>query len=293
MNVRLRAALGILLTVGGALLCGHFLGGHVVALLQPRGAVAAHEHQVMLVSLLVMLSLAVPLLITLFAVAWHFRAENNARYEPDRHGSPAGQMALWVLPAMIVGILWVVTWRSAHELDPALAVIPEGSPVTIQVIALPWKWLFIYPEEGIATVNTVTFPAHAPVRFDLTADAPMSSFWIPQLGSQMYAMAAMKTQLNLEAEPGEYAGRNTEINGDGFAGMTFTAKAVPRAEFDRWVAEVRRGPLTLDEDAFAALSAPSSDVPPAFYASVPLDLFTHVMAKYMPEMGGAHGMDGR
>ncbi len=191
--------------------------------------------------------------------------------------------------------LATIAWRSTHLLDPYAplpAAASSAPPLQVDVVALRWKWLFLYPAQGIATVNALAFPARTPVHFLLTADGPMSSFWIPQLGSQIYAMAAMQTQLTLEADrPGAYEGRDTEINGDGYAGMAFRAVAVPPQDFAAWAAQAKSSPQRLDRAAYEALAQPSSSVPPAFYGSIDPDLFAWIVTKDMtPPSGMKPGM---
>lgn len=282
MKVSARIALGVLVALGAAILFRLLVGDSIVALVAPHGSIASQERDVIIMTALVMLSGAVPTLVLLYFFAWRYRAGNpDAKYDPDRPTSVRSELALWAAPAALVAVLWGVVWGSAHSLDPYKPISASAQPMTIQVVALRWKWLFIYPKEGIATVNQVEFPANTPIHFELTADAPMSSFWIPQLGSQIYAMASMMTQLNLIADPGEYAGRDTEINGVGYSDMTFVAKAVPREEFADWVRKTRQSPNALDDAAYAMLAEPSTNDKPASYASVRPDLFDAVMMKYM------------
>jgi cytochrome o ubiquinol oxidase subunit 2 len=168
--------------------------------------------------------------------------------------------------------------------------VSSNRPVAIKVVALRWKWLFIYPEQNIATVNFVEFPERTPVHFELTADAPMSSFWIPQLGTQIYAMAAMQTQLNVMANSeGEYAGKNMEINGAGYADMNFKAKSVSRDDFDAWIQHVKQASSTLDQVAYEDLAKPTEANPVAYYSSVTQGLYDSIMMKFMMP-GNMQGM---
>lgn len=268
----------------------------MLGIFDPQGPIAGQERNVIVLMVLLMLIVVVPMFIALITVARKYRAGNLRRqnYDPERRHHAWNELIMWAIPAALVAVLAVITWRSAHAIDPlqpisAMSAGGSGvAPLTIEVVALPWKWLFIYPAQNIATVNMIEFPAAMPVHFELTADAPMSSFWIPQLGSQIYAMAAMETQLNLMASTtGEFIGRDTEINGEGYAGMTFTAKSVTPADFTAWVAAVQStstyASLTLD--TYNALAAPSSNSPTAYYSSVEGDLFNNVMMKYMGPRG--------
>ena len=176
-----------------------------------------------------------------------------------------------------------VTWNAAHELDPYKPIENGKTPLTIQVVAIDWKWLFIYPEQGIATVNFVEFPAQTPIRFELSADgSPMNSFWIPELSGQIYSMAGMATVIHMMADgPGVYPGRAAEINGKGLADMTFTAKSVWQSDFDDWVALVKRSPLKLTGPVYNELVKPSLNHPIQLYSDVESDLFNKIVMKYM------------
>jgi len=249
------------------------------ALFNPQGPIAAAEIDLIKTMVFLMLIIVVPMFILLFTFARKYRAGN----------AKAQRASEAAIPAALVAVLAVFSWGSVHAVDPyapipASEAAPGAQPITIQVVALPWKWLFIYPAQNIATVNFIQFPVGTPVHFELTADAPMSSFWIPQLGSQIYAMAAMETQLNLEADKiGEFVGKDTEINGAGYAGMQFMAKSSSQEDFDAWVATTQSSstyaPLTMD--AYNALAAPSENNPATFYSSVEGDLFDNIMMKYM------------
>jgi cytochrome o ubiquinol oxidase subunit 2 len=283
MKIGYRIGIGIILVIGAAALFKRLIGRSTVALLSPRGAVALQERDLIRNMVLIMLIVVIPTFIILCAFAWKYRAGNeNAVYDPDKPHSMWSELVLWAIPAVIVGMLWALTWGSAHTLDPYNSIQSSAAPLTIEVVALPWKWLFIYPAQNIATVNFIEFPVNTPVHFELTADAPMSSFWIPQLGSQIYAMAAMETQLNLIADrTGDFTGKDTEINGAGYAGMTFIARSASQADFDAWVGETKQASSTLDLAAYNALAAPSVDNPQAFYSSVEGDIFDDILMKFM------------
>jgi cytochrome o ubiquinol oxidase subunit II len=249
----------------------------------PQGPIALEERNVIIIAVLIMLVVAIPMLITLYTFAWKYRAQNKkAKYEPEHVGGAWRQLIWWAIPAVIIIALATLDWKSTRALDPTNAIPSNVPPLTIQVVALQWKWLFIYPAQGIATVNYIQFPVGTPIHFELTADAPMSSFWIPQLGSQIYAMAAMQTQLNLEASDiGEYTGKDTEINGAGYAGMTFLAKSSSQADFNAWVALVKNASNTLTMDAYNALSQPSEYNASATYSSYDPALYDTILMKYM------------
>lgn len=255
----------------------------MAGVLDPQGPIATQERDLIVTAFIIMLVVAIPLLIALYTFAWRYRAgKKNVKYEPDHAGSVFKQLLWWAIPGTVIVIIAVMNWKSTHVLDPYNPIVSNVQPLTIQVVALRWKWLFIYPAQGIATVNYVQFPEKTPVHFELTADAPMSSFWIPQLGSQIYAMAAMQTQLNLMADTtGEYAGKDTEINGAGYAGMTFMAKSTSEDDFNAWVTSVQQTSSSLTMDEYDRLAEPSQNNAPAYYASFDKNLYNTVLMKDM------------
>lgn len=264
------------------------LSGKNALLLHPKGIVAKSELQLMKTNVLLMLIVIVPTFLALLFVIRKYRASNKeAKYEPEEAGSGWKEVVLWVIPSIVIAFMTVITWRAAHALDPYVPLQSEKKPLTIQVIAMDWKWLFIYPEQEIATVNFVQFPAMTPIKFELAADeSPMNSFWIPQLSGQIYAMTGMITPLHLMAdEVGEYAGRAAEINGEGFADMTFVAKATTVADFEDWVTSVKRSPLELTDYFYLDLLKPSQNLPVSVYSFVEKGLFHKVVMKYMHPHG--------
>ncbi len=260
----------------------------------PQGPIASQERNVIVTAVLVMLLVAIPLLVALYTIAWKYRAGNKkAQHDPERVGNVQKQLVWWGIPAAIIVVISILNWQSTHALDPSKRLVSDVKPLTIQVVALDWKWLFIYPDQNIATVNYIQFPVGMPVHFQLTADAPMNSFWIPQLGGQIYAMSGMTTQLNLEADkPGMFAGKAAEINGEGYAGMNFVAEATSENDFNTWVAAVKNESSTLDESTYTSLSLPSQNNMPALYSSVDKGLYESIVAKYMtPNMPAMNNMN--
>lgn len=253
-------------------------------LINTKGVIAHRERHVIGRNILLMLIVVIPTFVALYFVAWRYRArKDHPNYDPDRSFSGIlVQSLLWIVPTCVMAVMMFKTWHDAHELDPYLVLKSETKPLHIQVVALDWKWLFIYPEQQIATTNFVAFPEKTPIHFTLAADgSPMNSFWIPQLGSQIYAMTGMMTQLHLMAdEPGEYPGRAAEINGEGLADMTFIAKATSTTDFESWVALVRESPLHLDEATYNKLSQPFIYKPVSLYSTVDKDLFHKIVMKY-------------
>jgi cytochrome o ubiquinol oxidase subunit 2 len=253
------------------------------AVFDPHGLIAAREKRLLYLTVGLGLLVVVPVFILSYTIAWRYRESNHkARYEPNFDHNVAIETIWWAIPCLIIGVLAVVAWRSSHELDPSRALVSSSKPLTIQVVALEWRWLFIYPEQGLATLNYVELPINRPVTFDITSDAPMNSFWIPRLGGQIYAMAGMTTHLHLIADtPGSYRGSSANISGKGFAGMTFMANAMPQTEFNSWVKSTRNLTSDLDIDEYVRISAPSQDKTLVTYASSAPDLYNRILMKYM------------
>jgi cytochrome o ubiquinol oxidase subunit 2 len=250
----------------------------------PKGIIAKLELDLIATNYLLMLIVVIPTFLLLFFVAWKYRAKNRqAKYDPDSRHAPFVQWLLWLVPSIIIAVMAIHTWKKTHELDPYRPLVSDVAPLTIQVVALDWKWLFIYPEQGIATVNFVQFPAGTPIRLALSADgSPMNAFWIPQLSGQIYTMAGMTTTLHIMADaPGVYAGRASEINGEGLADMTFTAKSSTSEDFAAWVSEVKGSALQLTPDAYAELLKPSLNHPQTLYSYVEDGLYNRIVMKYM------------
>ncbi|MBP7770324.1 MAG: ubiquinol oxidase subunit II [Candidatus Pacebacteria bacterium] len=257
--------------------------------LDPAGAIGLAERGLMLHAVEFMLIVAIPVYILLFFFAYRYRVGNKkAKYAPDVEHGKLEELVWWVVPLEIVLVLGALTWGSTHQLDHKRA-LEGGPPLQVQVVALDWKWLFIYPQQGIATVNYLVMPTNRPVRFSITADAPMNSFWIPALGGQIYAMTGMATELNLVAnEPGVYKGAGANYSGDGFAKMKFVASAVPEADFDAWVAGIKAATGTLSYPAYQELARPTIAEAPSYYAAVEPGLFDAVIMQFMDELSPIH-----
>lgn len=269
---------------GLGLIIALLLAGNDVALFNPKGLIAQEQLNLTLFSVALMLTIAIPTLIILYSFAWEYRESNEkATYDPLARHSKFFVFTMWALPTVFMLVLAFVMWPATHKLEPKKPIAANVKPLTVKVVAMRWKWLFIYPEQNIATVNYVQVPVGTPVQFDLTADeAPMSSFWIPHLGGQLYAMTGHVNRLNLIAdEPGEYPGSSAEINGAGFAGMKFTARASSKESFDSWVQDMQRSPGVLDTTEYEKLLSPSENNPAAFYAHVEADLYAKMLMKYM------------
>ena len=256
------------------------LGGCSEGVLDPKGPIAEAERQILFNSLGIMLAIVIPTILATLGVAFWFRSSNRrARYRPDFSYSGRLEMIVWAIPAMTVLLVGGVAWMGSHELDPRKPIASDVAPLRVQVVSLDWKWLFIYPDHGIATVNQLTVPVGTPVSFELTSSGVMSSFFVPQLGSQIYTMAGMVTRLHLQADhEGAYPGLSANYSGDGFADMRFAVDAVPASEFERWVHAVSRGtgPM-LDAQIYADLARPSQAVASFTYRAVATDLFNDIV----------------
>jgi cytochrome o ubiquinol oxidase subunit 2 len=247
--------------------------------LDPQGPIAAAERLLLINSTEIMLVVVVPVILATFAVAWWYRSSNlRASRSPDWAYQGGVEFVVWSIPALVVILLGGVTWISSHQLDPRAPIPSDVKPLQVDVVSLDWKWLFIYPDQSIATVNQLVVPAGTPVSFHLTSATVMNSFFVPQLGSQIYTMAGMATHLNLLADkPGKYWGLSTNFSGDGFSEMRFTVTAVSAGDFDGWVTKTRGAGSALDDAGYAELTKPSSAVPPTTYRSVDPKLFERIV----------------
>jgi cytochrome o ubiquinol oxidase subunit 2 len=247
--------------------------------MDPRGPVGAAERVILLDSLTVMLLIVVPTIVATLGFAWWFRASNTrATYLPEWAFSGQLELIVWAIPALVITFLGGIAWFGSHALDPFASLPSKLKPVEIEVVSLDWKWLFIYPDDGVGTVNQLVIPAATPVHFRLTSSGVMNSFFVPQLGSQIYTMAGMTTQLNLQAdETGEFRGLSAQFSGAGFSGMNFSVRAVAPDDFTKWIAETKAGGGSLDPPAYAELAKPSEDVKPATYGAVAPKLFESIV----------------
>lgn len=288
-NQRRFGGLLLLALTGIAGLLVWLLNGADVAVLNPKGLIAKEESGLIIFSVVVMAIIAVPTLFLLYYFAWKYRESNTtATYSPNARHGKLFTAGLWVLPSIFVLILAIFMWSATHRLEPRKSIAAtQNEPITIQVVAMRWKWLFIYPDQKIATVNFIQVPEDTPVRFELTADeAPMSSFWIPHWGGQLYAMTGHNNVLHLRAdEPGDYPGSTAEINGRGFAGMRFVARAGSMEEFESWVQEVKKSPEILDATSYETLLEPSENNQPKYYSSADSSIYAKVLMKYNSSSG--------
>ena len=264
------------------------LSGCDMSVLDPKGQIAADEKSLIITSTLLMLLVVVPVIFMTLYFAWKYRESNtDATYMPNWSYSHRIEAVVWAVPCAIILVLGVLTWKTTHSLDPYKPLDSSVKPITIDVVALDWKWLFIYPDQHIATVNEIAFPAHTPVNFRITSDTVMNVFFIPQLGSQIYAMAGMQTQVNLIADTeGVYDGLSTNFSGAGFPDMKFKAHATSQADFDAWVGKVKASPKHLGLDNYNDLAKQSEKDPVQYFSDVQPVLFAAVLDKYMDKSSG-------
>jgi cytochrome o ubiquinol oxidase subunit 2 len=256
--------------------------------LDPRGTIGIADKTILVDSLAIMLAIVVPTIVAIFGFAWWFRAGNNrAKYLPEWEYSGRIEMIVWAIPALTIFLLGGVAWIGAHELDPAQPLPGKSPPLEIQAVSLDWKWLFIYPAQHVAAVNQLVIPAGTPIHFSLTSASVMNVFFIPQLGSMIYTMNGMRTQLNLDAnQPGNFRGQSSHYSGDGFSGMHFDVRAVPADQFAAWVAGARKSGDTLDTSSYDKLAMQSENVAPFTYRAVDAGLFSDVLTqKILPGPG--------
>lgn len=257
-----------------------------VAVLNPKGYIAYHQRDLIGIASGLMLLVVIPVFILTVIFAWKYRKSNKkAQYLPDWDHSVLFECLWWGFPTIIIIFLSFFAWRSSHRLNPFKPIENGKRPLAIQVVALEWKWLFIYPEYGIATVNFLQFPEKTPLNFEITSDAPMNSFWIPQLGGQIYAMPAMRTQLYLIADKtGDYRGTSANISGHGFAGMNFIARATDEKDFLTWIESVQSSyDRTLNFATYKELAKPSEYNPVTTFNLEDSDLFDRIIMQYKPE----------
>jgi cytochrome o ubiquinol oxidase subunit 2 len=259
-------------------------------ILDPVGPVAAAEKQILINSTAIMLAIIIPTMIATVAFAWWFRRGNKkAVYRPDWEYSGAVELVVWSIPALTVMLLGGIAWIGSHDLEPSKPLQSDVPPLNVEVVSLDWKWLFIYPDQGIATVNRLVVPAGTPVNFRLTSDTVWNVFFVPQMGTMIYTMPRMTTRLNLQADrPGVYEGISAHFSGDGFPGMKFDVHAVPRQQFAAWAEGARGQGALLDGRGYAELSKPTSYVKPMTYGAVAPGLFDAIVANRAPAVPVQH-----
>ena len=259
------------------------LSGCNMALLDPKGEVGMQQKSLILTATWLMLIVVIPVIIMTFFFAWKYRASNkNATYSPNWSHSNKIEFVVWTIPLIIILILGTLTWKTTHSLDPRTPLASKEKPLVIQAVSLDWKWLFIYPEQGIATVNEISFPANVPIEFKVTSGSVMNSFFIPQLGSQIYAMAGMQNRVHLIAnEEGAYKGISANYSGAGFSGMKFMAYATSTEKFDEWVSKVKQSPKALQLTDYDELTKATQNNPVEYFGAVKPALYQDIINRFM------------
>lgn len=254
-----------------------------IAVLFPEGKIAAEERNLLLIIQALMLLVIVPVYILTFIFSWIYRADNpKGKYDPDLVDNRLAEYIWWGVPLVMTAIVCVITGIKTYELDPYKPIASDKKEMTIQVVALQWRWLFLYPEEKIASLNFLQIPKDTPIKFEITSDAPMNSFWIPELGGQIYAMPNMKTTLYLIADhEGEFMGLSANLSGEGFSGMNFITKATSEEDYDKWVDTAKKSDKLLTFDEYDKLAKPSKERTPGVYQLKDDSLFEHIFHKYL------------
>ena len=260
----------------------------MTGILNPKGVITCEERQLFFESLALMLIVIIPVFIMSFTFIVRYHASNKiSDYQPNWGHSVLLEAIWWGVPMAIIFVLGIITWTMSHKLDPYRPIDGSGKPMVIQVVALPWKWLFIYPKKNISTVNYLEIAKGQQVEFTFTNDnVPMSAFFIPQLGSQIYTMAGMRTHLHLIAsKKGTYEGLDSQYNGDGFSSMRFDVKVVEPNELQRWFSKVKQSEKKLTPLVYQKLVQPSIKEPVHYYSSVVPNLFSRIIMKYIQTNG--------
>lgn len=289
------AVIGIILlpVVVGALIWALSADSNV-AVLNPQGVVAAQQKDLILFTLALSAIVVIPVFIILALFAWRYQdGAHKGAYTPEVDGNRRIEALWWGIPIVIIGILSVVTWVTSHQLDPHKVLNSNVKPLQVQVVALQWRWLFIYPEQHVATIDELVIPAGTPVNFEITADAPMSAFWIPNLGTQTYAMTGMTSKLSLMADKaGTYPGTNSNINGKGYSKMDFNAVALEsRRDFDLWAKAIvdKDSHDTLDWNEYKNVAKPNQNNDVHYYHLHDREMYTKVVNQYTAHGGPESG----
>jgi len=271
--------------------------GRDIPVLDTKGLIANQERDLILLTFGLGLVVVIPVLIMLFSIAYKYRATNTkARYEPDQGGNKWLEALWWGIPCVIILLLGIITAVSTHALDPYKPLSSSVQPVKIQVVSLNWRWLFIYPDEGIATMNYINIPKDTPIDFTITSDAPMNSFWVPALAGQVYAMSGMSTQLHVMADStGTFTGTSANISGDGYADMVFKVHSMNEADYKKWASDTFNSTKTtlLTDDSYKELAKASHDTSEKTYLLMDYSLYNEIIMKYMsPDHSKVKTVDG-
>lgn len=276
------AVLFVLVFAGLAGVLWWLSDGHLFRLFETKGQVANQQRDLLIFTMLLSLVVLLPTYFMLYTFAWKYREGHKRDYKPGWDNSKLLEFIWWGVPIAIIAILAVVTVKTSHSLDPYKPLASRHKPVQVQVVALNWKWLFIYPEEKVASVNEFAFPVDRPVELTLTSDGPMGSFWLPELAGQIYVMSGMQTKLHIDAHKlGVYDGVNANITGKGYADMRFRAKALSNDGYQDWLIEAANSGKTLDQTTLKKLRQNSESNPAVRYSLQKTDAFTSIVHEYM------------
>lgn len=268
--------------------------GRDMPLLNTEGSIANQERDLILITFGLGLLVVVPVLFMLFMIAWKYRAGNaKAKYQPELEGHRGLELLWWGIPCLIILLLAYITVISTYALDPYKPLESKKDPIKIQVVAMEWKWLFIYPDNNVATLNYANVPEDTPIEFTITSDAPMNSFWVPALAGQVYAMSGMSTKLHVIADKvGSYNGSSANISGEGFANMRFKVNSLSESDYTRWLFEAANSKKALTHESYAELEKPSKDDGEITYMLMADDLYNEIVMKYMHAGEPEHSMHG-
>ena len=274
-------------TASRAILLGSvaaLLSGCNSGILSPAGPIGEAERLLLFNALAIMLAIIVPTIVATLAFAWWFRASNTkATHLPDWEFSGRIEIVVWSIPLLVILFLGGIAWTSSHDLDPFKTSAEDTKALEVQVVSLDWKWLFIYPEQGVASVNELVVPTHTPLHLTLTSASVMNAFFVPQLGSMIYTMNGMATQLHLEASrDGSFDGLSAHFSGDGFSDMHFVTKAVAQDAFFHWVDGAKGSAATLDAASYQHLAKQSKNLPPSTFKLAENGLFSQIVMQTLP-----------
>jgi len=259
--------------------------GRDMPVLNTHGTIANQQKELIILVFALGMLIVIPVLTLLFVIAWKSRATSakaQAKYDPEFDGHLGLEALWWGIPFLFIIVLAIITGISTHALDPYKKLDSTVEPLNVQVVALEWKWLFIYPDKGVATLNYLNIPEDTPINFTLTSDAPMNSFWVPALAGQIYTMSGMSTKLSIMADTvGSYDGKSANISGDGFADMTFKVNSMTNTDFSKWLIDSANSKQTLDSASYAKLAAQSKNDGTVTYMLMDNDLYNKIIMKYM------------
>lgn len=283
MKLKLGLIAIVVAIIGITAAVSYYFATNDISLLQPKGEIAKEQYDLLVFASVLSLIVIIPVFTMLIVFSWKYRASNTkATYTPNWDSNKKAEAIWWGVPIILIIILSVVTWNTTHSLDPYKPLKSATPPVNVQVVSLQWKWLFIYPDYGIATVNYLQLPEQVPINFTITSDAPMNSFWIPDLGGQIYAMAGMQTKLHLMTDStGTYRGLSNNISGEGFSDMVFSVESISKADFTNWVEKTKTQSNMLSADTYSQLAQPSIQESTITFSDVQPNLYTTILNKYM------------